>query len=84
MWFWVYVQSRTLESFIAELRTYVEEHKLFPQKHSRLSHKIKYTRKKINEGTLEGWKRGMFEEIANLRDLTIHTGGRRKTNSLLM
>ena len=68
-------------SFIAfcdELRAYVEEHKLFPQKHSRLSHKIKYTRKKINEGTLEDWKREMFEEISNSRDLTIHTGGRKK------
>lgn len=48
--------SKNDENFIAfcdELRAYVEEHKLFPQKHSRLSHKIKYTRKKINEGTLE-------------------------------
>lgn len=54
------------ENFIAfcdELRKYVEEHHLFPQKHSRLSHKIKYTRKKINDGTLEEWKRVMFEEI---------------------
>lgn len=69
------------ENFIAfcdELGAYVEEHKLFPQKHSRLSHKIKYTRKKINEGTLEDWKREMFEEIAGMRDLTIHMGGRRK------
>lgn len=73
--------SKNDENFIAfcdELRVYVEEHKLFPQKHSRLSHKIKYTRKKINEGTLEYWKREMFEEIANARDLSIHTGGRRK------
>ena len=72
--------QRNDENFIAfcnELRAYVEEHKLFPQKHSRLSHKIKYTRKKINEGTLEDWKREMFEEIANARDLSIHTGGRR-------
>lgn len=65
-------------TFIEELRAYVEEHKLFPDKHTRLSHKIKYTRKKINEGTLEEWKRVMFEEIAGMRDLSIHTGGRRK------
>ena len=64
-------------TFIDELRAYVEEHKLFPDKHTRLSHKIKYTRKKIKEGTLE-WKRVMFEEIANSRDLSIHTGGRKK------
>lgn len=66
--------------FIEELRAYVMEHHLFPQKHSRLSHKVKYTRKKINEGTLEEWKRVMFEEIAEMRDLTIHTGGRRKAS----
>ena len=67
-------------SFIAfcdEIRVYVEEHHLFPQKHSRLSHRVKYTRKKINEGTLEEWKRVMFEEIADMRDLTIPTGGRK-------
>lgn len=64
-------------AFCDELRAYVEEHHLFPQKHSRLSHKIKYTRKKINEGTLEEWKRVMFEEIAGMRDLSIHTGGRK-------
>ena len=39
--------------FCDEFRAYVEKHHLFPQKHSRLSHKIKYTRKIINEGTLE-------------------------------
>lgn len=64
-------------AFCDELRAYVEEHHLFPDKHTRLSHKIKYTRKKINEGTLEEWKRVMFEEIAEMRDLTIHTGGRK-------
>lgn len=68
-------------NFIAELREYVREHHLFPDKHTRLSHKIKYTRKKIKEGTLEDWKREMFEEIANSRDLSIHTGGRRKKDS---
>lgn len=65
--------SKNDQNFIAfcdELRTYVEEHHLFPDKHTRLSHKIKYTRKKINEGTLEEWKRVMFEEIAEMRDLS--------------
>ena len=75
------MESKNDQNIIAlcdELCAYVEEHHLFPQKHSRLSHKIKYTRKKLNEGTLEDWKRVMFEEIANSRDLSIHTGGRRK------
>lgn len=66
------------EAFINELRAYIEEHHLGPSKHTRLSHKIKYTRKKINDGTLEEWKRVMFEEIAGMRDLSIHTGGRKK------
>ena len=57
-------------AFCDELRAYVEEHHLFPDKHTRLSHKIKYTRKKINEGTQEEWKRVMFEEIAGMRDLS--------------
>ena len=54
---------------------------MFPDKHTRLSHKVKYTRKKIDDGTLEEWKRVMFEEIAEMRDLTIHTGGRTSTSS---
>ena len=77
--------SKNDQNFIAfcdELREYVVEHHLFPDKHTRLSHKIKYTRKKINEGKLEEWKRVMFEEIAEMRDLSIHTGGRRaKSNN---
>ena len=74
--------TRNNQNFIAfgdELGEYVKEHHLCPQKHSRLSHKIKYTRKKINDGTLEDWKRVMFKEIAKMRDLSIHTGGRRKS-----
>ena len=75
--------SKNDQNFIAfcdELQAYVEVHHLFPDKHTRLSHKVKYTRKNINEGTLEEWKRVMFEEIAEMRDLSIHTGGRRKQN----
>ena len=69
------------ESFIAfckELRAYVEVHHHFPKKHTNLLSRVKYTRKKINEGTLEEWKRVMFEEIAGMRDMSIHTGGRKR------
>ena len=45
---------------------------------ARLGYKDIGTRKKINEGTLEEWKRVMFEEIAEMRELSIHTGGRKK------
>lgn len=74
-------KDKNFIAFCDELRAYVEEHWLFPDKHTRRSHKIKYTRKKINEGTLEDWKREMFEENANSRDFTIHAGGRRKKTS---
>lgn len=65
-------------TFCNELRAYVQEHNLFPAKHSTALNKIKYIRRKINEGTLEEWKKEMFLEIADMRDLTQHTGGRRK------
>lgn len=75
------MSSKKDEKFIAfcdELRVYVQEHHLFPAKHSTALNKIKYIRRKINEGTLEEWKKKMFLEIAEMRDLTQHTGGRRK------
>lgn len=65
-------------AFIRELREYVEVHHLFPPKHTNLLSRVKYTRKKIKDGTLEDWKREMFEEIEQMRDLSIHCGGRRK------
>lgn len=76
--------SKNDENFIAfcdELRAYVEEYHYLPNKHTNLLSRVKYTRKKINEGKLEDWKREMFEEIAGMRDLTIHTGGRKKKDS---
>ena len=65
-------------SFIDELRTYVLEHHHFPNKHTNLLSKVKYTRRKINDGTLEEWKKEMFLEVAGMRDMEEHTGGRRK------
>ena len=47
--------SESWNAFIDELRTYVREHHHFPNKHTRLLSKVKYTRKKINDGTLEDW-----------------------------
>lgn len=65
-------------TFIEELRIYVQKHHHFPNKHTKLLSKVKYTRKKINKGTLEERKKEMFMEIANMRDMEEHTGGRRK------
>ena len=66
------------KAFCDELRAYVKEHKLFPPKHTTLNNKCRYVCKKFNEGRLDEWKRVMFEEIANSRDLSIHTGGRKR------
>lgn len=70
--------SKNDQHFIAfcdDLRTYVEEHKHFPVRHTTLNNKIRYVRKKINAGTLEEWKLKMFTEIADMRALDEHTGG---------
>ena len=66
------------------LKEYIDEHHHLPDKHKvenrGLLNFSKYTRKKIKEGTLDEEKRVMFEEIAEMRDLSIHTGGRRKAS----
>lgn len=69
------------ENFIAfceQLRAYVEEHHHFPGKHTAELNKIKYIRRKINDGTLEPWKEKFFLSIADMRDLSERTGGRRR------
>lgn len=60
-----------------QLKKHVSTTGHFPNKHCTLSHFVKYTRKKINEGTLEEWKRDLFTELANSRS-SAHTGGRKK------
>lgn len=77
--------SKNDQNFIAfcdELRAYVEEHHHFPNKHTASLNRIKYIRKKINEGTLEEWKRVMFMEIAEMRDMAEHTGGRKRKTEI--
>lgn len=63
---------------ITELRAYVAEHHHFPNKHTFLLNAIKYTRKKIREGTLDEWKVEQFREIEGMRWMEEHTGGRKK------
>ena len=65
-------------AFCDELRAYVLEKRNFPNKHTRLSNKIKFIRRKINQGTLEEWKLKMFLDIAGMRNMNEHTGGRKK------
>ena len=70
--------DENLMAFCNEFRTYVEEHHHFLNKHTSMLNAIKYTRKKIREGTLEEWKVEQFREVGGMRDLSIHTGGRKK------
>ena len=70
--------DRNFIAFCDELRAYVSENKHFPNKHTRLLNKIKFVRRKINQGTLEEWKLKMFLDIAGMRDMDGYTGGRNK------
>ena len=65
-------------AFCGELRAYVLEKRHFPNKHTRLLNKIKFVRRKINQGTLEEWKLKMFLDIEGMRDMDGYTGGRKK------
>lgn len=64
--------------FCGELRVCVSENHHFPNKHARLLNKIKFVCRKINQGTLEEWKLKMFLDIAGMRDMDGHIGGRKK------
>ena len=66
------------QTFIDELRAYIEEHHHCPNKHCTLYNAQKYYRRKMKEGTLQPEKAQVLEEILNMRDLEEHTGGRRK------
>ena len=68
------------------LKTYIEEHHHLPDKHKvenrGLLNFSKYTRKKIKEETLDEEKARELESVLNMCDLSIHTGGRRKSEKL--
>lgn len=61
------------------LKAHVAETGHFCDKHSRLNNWARYQRKCIKTGTLEDWKRELFEELAASRS-TKHTGGRKRKN----
>lgn len=64
-------------TFISELRTYIEEHHLGPSKHTTLRNQLVYFRKKMKAGTLDEEKAKELESVLGLRDLSLHTGGRK-------
>ena len=65
-------------TFIAELREYIEEHHLGPSRHTDLYNRCRYFRKKMKAGALDADKAKELEGVLSMRDLNIHTGGRKK------
>lgn len=59
------------------LKAHLAETGHFANKHTRLYAFVKYTRKKLNAGTLEEWKKDLFLELVESRSDS-HTGGRKK------
>lgn len=66
--------------FIKELREYIDEHHLGPSKHTSLRNQLVYFRRKMRDGELDEKKVEELERVLSMRDLSIHTGGRRKKN----
>lgn len=66
------------DAFINDLRAYIIEHHHCPNKHTTLYNTQKYYRGKMKEGKLDAEKVQQLEEVLGMRDLSIHTGGRRK------
>lgn len=69
------------DAFINELRAYIEEHHLGPSKHTSLYNQCRYFKRKLKEGTLDKEKAEELERVLSMRDLTIHTGGRKKKDA---
>lgn len=65
-------------TFIHELREYINKHHIGPSKHTDLFNQCRYFRRKMKEGTLSEGKAEELERVLGMRDLTIHTGGRKK------
>lgn len=64
--------------FIAQLREYIEHNHLGPSKHTDLYNQCRYFRRKMKEGKLDPDKAEELEGVLSMRDLSIHTGGRRR------
>lgn len=65
-------------TFITELRQYIELHKLGPSRQTDLYNKLHYFRKKMKAGTLDDNKSKELEDVLSHRDLSLHTGGRKR------
>lgn len=65
------------DAFISELKAYIEEHHLGPSKHTTLYNQCRYFKRKMKEGSLDDEKARVLEEVLGMRDLNLHTGGRK-------
>lgn len=65
-------------AFIVELKAYIEEHRLGASKHTTLYNQCRYYKRKMKEGLLPEEKAKELERVLSMRDLSLHTGGRRK------
>lgn len=64
--------------FINELCAYIKGHHLCPPKHTTLRNQVVYFRRKMRNGLLSEDKAEELERVLSMRDLSIHTGGRKK------
>lgn len=69
------------DAFIDGLRAYIQEHHLCPPKHTALRNQAVYYRRKMRDGLLDPNKAEELKNVLGMRDLTIHTGGRKKLNN---
>ena len=65
------------DAFISELKAYIEEHHLGPSKHTTLYNQCRYFKRKMKEGSVDDEKARVLEEVLGMRDLNLHTGGRK-------
>lgn len=65
------------DAFIVELRAYIKEHHLCPPKHTTLRNQVVYYRRKMRNGLIDPVKTKELGDVLNMRDLSIHTGGRK-------
>ena len=71
-------------AFIVDLRNYIDEHHLGPRKHTTLYNQCRYFKRKLKDGTLDEEKATELEFVLSMRDLSIHTGGRKRRSPMML
>ena len=63
--------------FITELTAYIEVHHLGLSKHTNLYNRSRFFKRKMRDGELDADKAKELEAVLGMRDLSIHTRGRK-------